>query len=655
MLVAESRPRTLDWKHAGPLLFGDWGTSRLYVLGLAFYYTAHASVAYLAVMSLIMAGVAWGYTIVCRCFPDGGGVYSAARKLNPLLSVIAATLLLCDFIVTAALSAVEGFHYLGVDNQMVVVAASIGTIGLLGAINWLGARAAGRFALIIAVAAIIASAVIGALCIPLLPEGLKTAKLHAEGVESPWKMWESLVRIVLALSGVEAVASMTGLMKLPVEKTTKRTIWPVLFEVIVLNAVFCIALNALPARQATTMPDYVRYEERMGLSSDLTLPPDATPEQQAAFELEKERTQEVKEYRQTAVKVLAEHAGTTAMGAKAGRWLGIASGIVFGLLLLSAVNTAIMAMVSVCYALAQDDELPSSLRRLNYSGVPWVGLLIACALPAAVLLFVHDDKALGELYAIGVVGAIAINMTCCAVNKSLPIKRWERTGLWVLAVVMTGTFLTIVVAKPNATVFAGSVVGAVLIARFFVQRAAKAAKRREPLPTPAAGWLEEVKLAPTQLDPTKPRIMLAARGRDNAEFAVDLARKRGAVLMAIYVRTLRVLDVAPGQLPRIESDPLAQETLGTVAVLAKQAGVPFYPIYVTSPSIAEEILDYTVTFGCDTLIIGKSRRSIFARRVAGDVVGTVADLLPEEVSLVTRAVTHRHEHGMEHGAEAPKS
>ncbi len=655
MLVAESRPRTLDWKHAGPLLFGDWGTSRLYVLGLAFYYTAHASVYYLAVMSLIMAGVAWGYTIVCRCFPDGGGVYSAARKINPLLSVIAATLLLCDFIVTAALSAVEGFHYLGVENQTVVVAASIATIGMLGAINWLGARAAGRFALVIAVAAIIASAVIGVLCLPMLPEGLRTATTHTEGVDSPWKMWESLVRIVLALSGVEAVASMTGLMKTPVEKTTKRTIWPVLIEVVVLNAVFCVALNALPARQSTTVADYVRYEERMGLSSDLTLPPGATADQAAAFEVEKARTEEVKDYRQTAVKVLAEHAGTRMLGEQGGRALAIASGIVFGLLLLSAVNTAIMAMVSVCYALAQDDELPSSLRRLNYSGVPWVGLLVACGLPAGVLLFVHDDKALGELYAIGVVGAIAINMTCCAMNASLPIKRWERVGLWTLAAVMTGTFLTIVVAKPHATIFAGSVVAAVLIARLFVQRAARAAAKRAPLPTPAEGWLEELRQAPAKLDPAKPRIMLAARGRDNAEYAVDLARKRGAVLMAIYVRTLRVLDIAPGQMPRVDSDPLAQETLGTVAFLAKQAGVPFFPIYVTSPNIAEEILDHTVTFGCDTLIIGKSRRSMFARRVAGDVVGTVADMLPEDVSLVTRAVTHQHEHGMEHADSAAKT
>ena len=637
MLVAESRPRTLDWKHAGPLLFGDWGTSRLYVLGLAFYYTAHASVFYLAVMSVIMAGVAWGYTIVCRCFPDGGGVYSAARKLNPLLSVIAATLLLCGFIITAALSAIEGFHYFGLHSPAVIVAASIGTMIVLGAVNWLGPRAAGRFALVIALVSIVASAVIAAMCIPMLPKGWQVSTLTAPGIEGAWDRWESLVRIILALSGVEAVASMTGLMKLPVEKTAKRTIWPVLIEVIVLNLVFGLALNALPALVESTVPDYVVYEQggidgsAVRYDSSLSAPADTPPAQV-------EHLQSVKQYRSTALRVLAEHVGTRAGGASVGTAMAVTAGIVFGLLLLSAANTAILAMVSVFYALAQDNELPRPLTRLNYSGVPWMGLVLAVVLPCAVLLFVHDDKALGELYAIGVVGAISINFLCCAWNQGLTMKRWERTSLWVLGSLMAAAFLTIVVVKPNATLFAASAIAAVLIARFFVQRAAAQATLREPLPTPAAGWLEELRQAPARLDADKPRIMVAARGRDNAEFAVDLARKRGAVLMAIYVRTLRVLDVAPGQLPKVESDPLAQETLGTVALLAKQAGVPFYHIYVTSPSIAEEILDYTVTFGCDTLIIGTSRRSLFSRKVSGDVVGTVAELLPEEVTLIKRSV-----------------
>jgi len=640
MLVTESRPRNLSWLHAGPLLFGDWGTSRLYVLGLAFYYTAHASVFYLSLMSVLMAAVAWGYTIVCRCFPEGGGVYSAARRVNPLLSVIAATLLLCDFIVTAALSAVEGFHYLGVESQAAVVGAAIGTMVVMGVLNWLGARSAGRFALIIAIVAIAMSAFVGLLCVPLLPEGLRTAATTAPGLDSPWKMWESLVRIVLALSGVEAVASMTGLMKQPVAREAKRTIWPVLIEVIILNLVFGIALNALPNRTTTKIPDYITYEQHMGLSSDLLPAPEMSGEQVATFNQAKAQIDDVREYRQTAVKVLANHAGSQLLGQKAGGYIAVASGVVFGLLLLSAVNTAIMAMVSVFYALAQDKELPPLLTRLNYSGVPWVGLVLACVLPAGVLVFVHDDKALGELYAIGVVGAITINMLCCAANRELPIGRWERKGLWTLGGVMAAVELTIMIAKPHALLFASVVIVAVLVARFFVQAAAKRAALAEPLPVPADGWLAELRSPAAKLDGTKGRVMLAARGRDNAEFAVDLARRRGFALFAIYVRTLRVLDVQPGKQPTLESDPLGQEALGTAAVLARRAGVPFVPIYVSSPDIAEEILDYTVTFNCETLIMGKSRRTLLGRALAGDVLKKVQDTLPEGITLVTRASAH---------------
>lgn len=618
MLIAENRPRTLKARHAAALLFGDWGTSRLYVLGLAFYYTGHASLAYLTAMSLIMIGVAWGYTVVCRSFPEGGGVYAAARQRSPMLSVIGATLLLGGYIITASLSAVEGFHYFGLPREW-VIPATVATIAALGVVNWLGARSAGRLALAVAVAAILASAVVAILCLPMLPEGLRSASWHAPGLTSSWDRWESLVRIVLALSGVEAVANLTGLMRQPVARTARRTIWPVLLEVVLLNLVFAMALSALPSLRDTMTPDYITHELRAGVS------PDAVP-------------LEVREYRDTAVKVLAEHSASRAFGEGAGRAFAAVAGVVFGLLLLSAVNTALMAMVSVLYAMGRDGEVPRAFTRLNYSGVPWAGLVVACVLPLLVLAFVSDAKSLGELYAIGVVGAIAINMLSCAWNRALPMARWERAGLWGLGGLMAAVGLTIIVSKPNATLFAGVLVGSVLVMRGVLRaRAQAAARAAAALPAPPAGWLEEIKRAPAKLDPSKPRIMLAARGRYQSEFAVDLARRRGAVLFAIYVRTLRLIDVQPGQVPSIEDDPGAQEALGTTVTLAARAGVPCFPIYVTGVEIADEILDYTVTYGCDTLIMGKSRRSLFSRKVVGDVLARVAAHLPDNVSLITRA------------------
>ncbi|MBS0189630.1 MAG: universal stress protein [Phycisphaerales bacterium] len=615
MLVAENRPRNLKWYHAGPLLFGDWGTSRLYVLGLAFYYTAHASVIYLAAMSLIMAGIAWAYTVVCRCFPDGGGVYSAARRLSPTLAVLGATLLLCDYIVTAALSGIEAFHYLGIGESRVVI-VSIAAIAVIGVVNWLGARNAGRVALLIAVVSIVLSAAIAVLCLPWLPDGLKRVSLHDGGQSSPWQMWESLVRIVLALSGLEAVANMTGLMKPPVPRTAKRTIWPVLCEVVLLNLIFGVALSAMPSLKDQVTPDYVRYEIREKME----------PEDVPA---------DVKEYRDTAMRMVATVTATRQFGERTGHVFGIITGVIFGLLLLSAVNTAVMAMVSVQYSLAQDGELPKLATRLNYSGVPWAPLLISCLAPAVLLLLVADVKALGELYAIGVVGAIAINLFSCAANSKLEVGKWERIGLWGLAALMGAIELTIIVAKPHATIFAGVIVLAVLVTRFLVQWRARHVAA-SPLPEPTLGWIAQLREQPVIPGPG-PRIMLAARGRDQAAYAVDMAKRRKATLFAIYVRTLRIMDIVPGQIPRIESDPDGQAALGTAAILSREAGVPFVPIYVTSTDVMSEILDYTVTFGCDTLIMGKSQRTPFSRAVVGDVVARVAENLPEGVSLLTRA------------------
>jgi nucleotide-binding universal stress UspA family protein len=251
-----------------------------------------------------------------------------------------------------------------------------------------------------------------------------------------------------------------------------------------------------------------------------------------------------------------------------------------------------------------------------------------------VLVFERDVARLAELYAIGVCGAITVNVLCCAVNRRLDISSRQRTAMTALGVFLAVVALTIAGTKWNATAFAGGLVGLALVTRQGM--AWQRSRLPEAVPEPAHGWLAELERGPIDLDPSRPRVMLAARGRYQAEFAVDLARRRGATLFTIFVRTLRVMDVTPGAVPRVENDPDALESLGTVAVLARQYRVPFVPIYVTSPDIVDEILDYTVTYGCDTLILGKSRRRWFSRRIEGDVVTRVAQSLPNEVALITR-------------------
>ena len=642
MLVAESRPRNLDWYHSGPLLFGDWGTSRLYVLGLAFFFTGHTSVFYLGAMGVIMAAVAWAYVIICRCFPEGGGVYSSARQISPLLSVVGATLLLCDYIITAALSTIEAFHYFGI-NENWVLPLSLGTIGLLGIINWFGSRRAGQFALIIAIAAMGASLIIALMCIPFLGEGLRTVSLEGVKNSTNWQRWTSLVSIMLALSGVEAVSTMTGVMKEPVARTAKRTIWPVLAEVVVLNIVFGIALGGLPKLAQIHEPDYVKYVVKGGVAvaPDHAAPVMQQEDAEASVQNIKPDKQhggaeavppEVKEYRDTAMKKLSIAAGEHWLGPTLGFALGKAAAIIFGLLLLSASNTVILGMVSVVYSLGRDRELPAKCTKLNYSGVPVVGLIVGVVGPIVVLLFVHDVLLLADLYAVGVVGAIAINVSCCVFNKALKLKGWERAGMVAVAVLMSGVFVTIVITKPHAAMFAGGMVAAVLIGRILTHYL-----QPKMLPEPETGWAAVLHHAASRPPTGGPRIMLAARGRDQAQYAVDLAKKRNAALFGIFVRTLRVSDMGASAVPRVEDDKDAMEALGTTATVARDSGVPFVPIYVISPEVANELLDYTVTYGCDTLIMGKSRRGVFSRALAGDIVADVAKHMPDGVSLITRS------------------
>src|SRR5438874_3627142 len=112
-LLASERPRNVGWLQAGGLLFGDWGTSRLYVLGLAFLFAGRSCFWLILLMSGLILAVGWAYTQICRIYPDGGGVYTAAKSRSKTLAVVGALLLFADYTVTASLSSLDAFHYFG--------------------------------------------------------------------------------------------------------------------------------------------------------------------------------------------------------------------------------------------------------------------------------------------------------------------------------------------------------------------------------------------------------------------------------------------------------------------------------------------------------------------------------------------------------------
>src|SRR5713101_8418068 len=117
MESSSHRPRNVGWARAAALLYGDWGTSKAYVIGAAFLAIQYASLPIIVAVSLLTGLVGYNYVIVCRHFPDGGGVYSSARLQSRFLAVFGSLLLVADMTVTASLRGRSALVYLHVPTE----------------------------------------------------------------------------------------------------------------------------------------------------------------------------------------------------------------------------------------------------------------------------------------------------------------------------------------------------------------------------------------------------------------------------------------------------------------------------------------------------------------------------------------------------------
>jgi amino acid transporter len=114
--VSTNRPRNVDAPRAAAILYGDWGTSKAYVIGLAFAVAGYSSFWLIAAMCLLTALVGINYIVICKHYPDGGGVYASVRHRSEVISIVGAFLLVADYLVTAAISSLSAFQYLGVPH-----------------------------------------------------------------------------------------------------------------------------------------------------------------------------------------------------------------------------------------------------------------------------------------------------------------------------------------------------------------------------------------------------------------------------------------------------------------------------------------------------------------------------------------------------------
>ena len=603
-LLASERPRNVNWFQSAALLFGDWGTSRLYVLGLAFLVAGRSSFWLIAGMSVLILAVGWAYTEICRIYPDGGGVYTAAKEKSRLLGVIAALLLFADYTVTASLSAVDAFHYFGLGSHHAahVAAADPGddirlpedqphdadapqetirswsspglwaiiSILAIGAFNLMGPKHTAGFALLAAGGMVIITVLVVGFALPSIDwRNINLGRLDHE----PLDLWRAFVYVVLALSGVEAIANLTGVMKKPVYKTARKAIWLVAFEVAIFNLLLALAMVALaPPRNAHT-GDMMAFIARGGLGG---------------------------------------------IGEWTVRILG-------GLLLLSAANTAINGLMSIIYVMSRDGEMPAIFQKLNGFGAPWLAAILAAATPAVVLLFAHDLTTLASLYAIGVVGAVAINCTLCTFHPRLR-KTWRKTAMISLGVLLIAIWITLAMTKVHALIF----VCVVMAIGLSLRAATRAHAKRRPKPSLLRQAIVEQLPAGAM---ALPKVMLATAGSDDlAEPALEVAKREHAALVVSFVRDVALnYRVNAENVLTLDNDPAAQELFTDFLEHGHREGVPIIPMYDTGNDAAVLIAEGAAINGVNKVLIGSSRRGAIHHLIKGSFQQRLEGLLPPDV------------------------
>ena len=616
------RPRNVDWKRAAGLLYGDWGTSKAYVIGLAFLAAGFSSLPIILAVCVLTGLVGINYAVICRYFPDGGGVYSAARSQGRLLAVVGALLLIADLTVTAALSGWSGLTYVIAGTEDIfwlkflkdhIAFATIGVLLALGFINWFGPKHSGSLAVALALPTVIVVVALIAISIPYL-----TTHFLEPRHESLSMLWVQFVGVILALSGVEAIANLTGVMKLDPGSTPERpsvareslkAITPVAIEVVCATAVLGWAMLSLPAV----------LERTLGLS---------TKSEVAAILLKRHEDM---------LRFMGEQFAAASFGAWIGQAFGWVVGIVFLLLLLSAANTAIVAMIGLLYLTARDGEMPPHFKRLNRHGVPLYPLLIAVGLPVIVLMTATNFQSLAGLYAIGVVGAITVNLGSCTFNRAIGFTWYDRVLFGITFTILFFVELTLARTKPDALFFVVCVLGIGLALRAWTQK-------RSGFTTLTVTRQVAAMVSPNLAATMQPRmeegqkIMVAARGITPVlRFALDEAQLRKATLCVLYVKEIAVYYAGgPTFLGRArwQDDPEAQAIMSLMLKLGAERNICVLPVYAVSEDAAATILDLSATMGVDFLMIGATQRHALANLLRGSVATNVAQQLPDSIQLV---------------------
>jgi amino acid transporter len=475
-------------------------------------------------------------------------------------------------------------------------------------LNYFGPKHTGGLAFLVSVPTAIVVTLLGLFTLPHLGQAVHNLKPLSGGFLANWN---GFVGIVLALSGVEAIANATSVMKLNpgssddhpnVSKTSTPAIAWVMLEVCLLTALLGLGMNALGGLQIH--------------DGDVNAPGNPG-------------------VRDFMLKYMAQIFVGGAIGPLAGHIAGLIVSFVIGFLLLSAVNTAIVDLIAISFLMSRDGELPSAFEKLNQFGVPTLGLMVAMVIPAILVVVVRDMAGLADLYAVGVCGAIATNLGATSTDRKLDLARWERSLMFITFLVMAGIEISLFIDKPNARLFAATVLVFGLILRGLVSERAQKKELQAAAGNDVKPSVSAFTFLPSISETSGPPVLCAVRGRGRTlDFGIQYAKETNRPLYILYVREQPVL-TSEDRRRKWAEDQDARDIF--VYAKEKAGGHTVLPCYAVSDAAAETIVDIAATVGASQLILGAPERNLIVNLLRGNIIRNISSMLPDEIDLLVYA------------------
>ena len=375
------------------VVFADIGTSVYYVPGILYSQVGRLAGVFVTMTLVVFLLLTIKYAEATVRFPEGGGeVAVASRGLNPWFGALGGMFILIDYFLTASISSLSGLHYFQVIFPPIapyVVGLTLAVIIALGILNWWGIQESASVSAVIATLAFLSSIVIIVLVlihVPLSEIGSVFREIFSGARLTGITILTGFAGAFLAFSGLESIAQLAPVMRVPRRKTVTAALTFVVITVGLTGPLLTIFSTVL-----LTDPRFRDTMARPAYSVD------ANPDQ--------------------FISLLA--------GSYGGVVLAVATAIVASALLIFAANTAIIGAYHVVLALARMRYFPRVMERRNkLRGTPHIAIAIATLTPVIVLLLVQGNiNLLGELYGFGLLGAFLL---LCV---SMDVIRWkERHG-----------------------------------------------------------------------------------------------------------------------------------------------------------------------------------------------------------------------------------